>query len=60
MNNPNMERRIDLADKPQPQQQGVYDVYYDEQGYAVKAILTRRSPGYVVDGKTYPGEPIKR
>ena len=60
MNGPNMERRIDLADKTQPQRQGMYDVYYDDQGYATKAILARRSPGYVADdGTVVPGEPIK-
>lgn len=58
MMNPDMSRRMDLAG--QTVQQGAFEVTYQEDGYAYKAVLTSRSPGYVVDGKTYPGEPIKR
>lgn len=35
--------------------QGMYDVYYDDLGYAGKAVKVSDSPGYVVDGVTYDG-----
>lgn len=58
MNNPDMTRKQEFAN--QTVQQGCFAVTYNEFGYGVKAVLTSQSPGYVVDGKTYPGEPIKR
>lgn len=36
--------------------QGMYDVYYDDMGYAGKAVKVSDSPGYVVDGVTYGGD----
>lgn len=35
--------------------QGMYDVYYDDMGYAGKAVKTGNSPGFIVDGVTYDG-----
>lgn len=36
--------------------QGMYDVYYDDMGYAGKSVKVSDSPGYVVDGVTYGGD----
>ena len=59
MNNPDMTRKKELAN--QTVQQGCFAVTYDDLGYAVKAVLTSNSPGYVADdGAVVPGEPIKR
>lgn len=58
INLPDMSRKPGLANKTA--QQGRFAVTYDELGYAVKAVKTSNSPGYAVDGVTYPGEPIKR
>lgn len=58
MRNPDMSRKQELEN--QTVQQGMYAVTYDEMGYVTKAVKTSESPGYTVDGKTYPGEPIKR
>lgn len=52
---PDMSRNQENAGKVV--EQGIWDVYYDEHGYATKAVWARKSPGYVVDGKHYPGEP---
>ncbi|MEA5042665.1 MAG: hypothetical protein VB053_09035 [Oscillibacter ruminantium] len=59
MNNPDMTRKQKFAN--QTVQQGCFAVTYNELGYAVKAVLTSNSPGYVADdGTVVPGEPIKR
>lgn len=59
MNAPDMTRKQEFAN--QTVQQGCFAVTYDELGYAVKAVLTSHSPGYVADdGAVVPGEPIKR
>lgn len=58
MNTPDMSRKIELANKTV--QQGMFAVSYDADGYAKRAEKISDSPGYVVDGVTYPGEPIKR
>lgn len=58
MNNPDMSRKPENAG--QTVQQGCFAITYDEMGYALKAVLTSRSPGVVVDGEVIPGEPIKR
>lgn len=35
--------------------QGMYDVYYDDMGYAGKGVKVSDSPGFIVDGVTYDG-----
>lgn len=58
MREPDMRRRTDRAG--QTVEENGYRYTYDEDGYAKRAEKISDSPGYVVDGKTYPGEPIKR
>lgn len=58
MRKPDMRRRIDRAEKTI--EENGFRIPYDEDGYAKRAEKISDSPGYVVDGKTYPGEPIKR
>lgn len=56
--------KVDMSRKPelanQTVQQGAFEVSYDEMGYAKRAVLKHKGPGYEVDGKTYPCEEIKR
>ena len=58
MRKPDMRRRTDRAG--QTVEENGFRYTYDEAGYAKRAEKISNSPGYVVDGKTYPGEPIKR
>lgn len=58
MRKPNMSRRIDRSN--QTVEENGFRISYDEDGYAKRAEKISDSPGYVVDGVTYPGEPIKR
>lgn len=53
-----MRRRTDRAG--QAVEENGFRYTYDGDGYAKRAEKVSNSPGYVVDGKTYPGEPIKR
>lgn len=58
MRKPDMRRRTDRAGKTI--EENGFRYTYDEDGYAKRAVKISDSPGYVVDGKTYPGEPVKR
>ncbi len=58
MRKPDMRRRTDRAG--QTVEENGFRYTYDADGYAKRAEKISDSPGYVVDGKTYPGEPIKR
>ena len=55
---PDMSRRFDFAG--QTVAQGMFDVSYDEDGYATKAVKMRQSGGYILNGMHYPGLPIER
>ena len=55
---PDMGRRPDLAGKTI--EQGMYDVSYDEDGSATRAVKIRQSGGYILDGIHYPGLPVAR
>lgn len=58
MRKPDMRRRPERAN--QTIEENGFRYTYDEDGYAKRAEKISDSPGYVVDGVTYPGEPIKR
>lgn len=57
MRKPDMRRRPERAN--QTIEENGFRYTYDEDGYAKSAEKISDSPGYVVDGVTYPGEPIK-
>ena len=58
MRKPDMSRRTDRAG--QTIEENGFRITYDDMGYAKCAVKISDSPGYVVNGVTYPGEPIKR
>ena len=58
MISPDMSRKFQYANKTIAQ--GMFDVSYDEDGYATKAVKVRQSGGYILDGTHYPGLPIAR
>lgn len=58
MRKPDMRRRADRAG--QTVEENGFRIIYNEDGYVKHAEKISNSPGYVVDGVTYPGEPIKR
>ncbi len=58
MRKPDMRRRTDRAG--QNIEENGFRYSYDTDGYAKSAVKISDSPGYVFNGKTYPGEPIKR
>jgi len=58
MRKPDMSRRTDRAG--QTIEENGFRITYNDMGYAKRAVKISDSPGYVIDGKTYPGEPIKR
>ena len=58
MNNPDMSRKIMCAN--QTVKQGMFDVSYDEDGYATKAVRARTGSGYILDGVLYDSPAVSR
>lgn len=58
MINPDMSRKSQYANKTV--KQGMFDVSYDEDGYATKAVRARSGSGYILDGMLYDSPAVSR